>query len=236
MTGTSGPRGRRGSARIVFDLDGTLSDPFEGIAASLAHALAKEGYPPVGDRTVAHWIGPPLDELLTGITGARRGPDLERLVTAYRERYAAGGWAECRLYPGASEALQALASAGVTMGVCTSKRADFARQVLELHQLDGLFTFVSGGDVGVPKSLQLGRLLRDGLIGAHSVMVGDRAVDLAAARANGLRGVGVLWGYGDRPELETESPIALLDRPEQLASLPGVIGARAGPERGSPAN
>jgi phosphoglycolate phosphatase len=230
------PTRRDGVVRLVFDLDGTLSDPFEGIAASVAHALAREGLPSADPASVAHWIGPPLDELLVGITGVAPGPALDRLVAAYRERYAERGWAECRPYVGVADALRALRSEGIALGVCTSKREDFARQVLDLQRIDGLFEFVSGGDVGVPKSHQLGELLRDGLIDRSSVMVGDRAVDLVAARANGLRGVGVLWGYGDRDELEAQEPLAVLAEPHQLASLAGSIGARARPDRGGRAN
>lgn len=232
MTAAAAPE----AVEVVLDLDGTLSDPYDGIAASVAHAVATEHLPPADPSTVARWIGPPLDELLMGVTGVGRGATLDRLVVAYRQRYAAGGWSQCRPYPGVADALHALVGDGVALGVCTSKREDFAHRVLEQQHLDGLFRFVSGGDVGVPKSRQLGRLLSEGLIGAGSVMVGDRAVDLAAARANGLRGVGVLWGYGDRLELEAERPIAVLDRPAQLASLPGLIRTRARQDRGNPAN
>jgi phosphoglycolate phosphatase len=213
-----------GVVRLVFDLDGTLSDPFDGIAASVAHALAREGLPPADAATVAHWIGPPLDELLMGVTGVARGPGLDRLVSAYRERYAERGWAECLPYDGVADALRALCEQGIAMGVCTSKREDFARRVLDLQGIDGLFELVSGGDVGVPKARQLGELLRGGRIDRTSVMVGDRAVDLAAARANGLRGVGVLWGYGTRDELEAEEPLAVLAEPRQLASLGELVG------------
>lgn len=92
------------------------------------------------------------------------------------------------------------------MGVCTSKRTDFAEKILEMFGLWDCFSFVSGGDVGIRKADQLGGLLRDGLIDRTAVMIGDRAVDILASRDNGLFSAGVLWGYGSRDELESAGP------------------------------
>ncbi len=206
-------------AAVVFDLDGTLSDPIEGIAACVEHALLACDLPSVTRAQVEQWVGPPLDELLVGVSGVTDQATLVRLIAAYRQRYTSDGWSECRPYPGVSAGLAELGAAGTAMGLCTSKREDFARQVLELQGISEHFGFVSGGDVGVPKAEQLRSLLAEGRITADSVMVGDRAVDLAAARANGLRGVGVLWGYGTAEELSALRPLAILEDPSQLGSL-----------------
>ena len=212
----------KAAAVVVFDLDGTLSDPIEGIAACVDHALRECELPSVTRAQVEQWVGPPLDELLVGVSGVTDQATLVRLIAAYRQRYTSDGWAECRPYPGVSAGLAELGAAGIAMGLCTSKREDFARQVLELQGISEHFDFVSGGDVGVPKADQLQSLLAEGRITADSVMVGDRAVDLAAARANGLRGVGVLWGYGSTDELSALRPLAILEDPSQLGSLAGL--------------
>jgi phosphoglycolate phosphatase len=106
------------------------------------------------------------------------------------------GYAENVVYTGIPESLEHLASQGVPMGVCTSKRVDFAERILTLFQLRTYFLFVNGGDVGVRKGDQLRLLLEQGTIGASSTVIGDREVDGTAARTNGLHSVGVLWGHG----------------------------------------
>ena len=93
---------------------------------------------------------------------------------------------------------------------------DFAEQILAMFGLRSHFAFVSGGDIGVRKHQQLEQLLANGAVTLDAVMIGDRATDIAAARTNGLRGVGVLWGHGSREELEGAGPERLLERPEEL--------------------
>ena len=100
------------------------------------------------------------------------------------------------------------------MGVCSSKRVDFVRQILDLFELSSCFEFVDGGDVGIAKRSQLAELLRTGAIDSRAVMIGDRDVDIEAADANGLRGVGVLWGFGGAAELS--GAMRLLESPADL--------------------
>jgi phosphoglycolate phosphatase len=112
-----------------------------------------------------------------------------------------------------------MSSAGVPMGVCTSKRTEFAERILELFGLRQHFNFVNGGDVGVRKGDQLRALLDQGTIGPASATIGDRGVDIEAARANGLGAVGVLWGHGTKAELLRADPDRLLEGPMELAGL-----------------
>lgn len=105
------------------------------------------------------------------------------------------------------------------LGVCTPKRTDFAERILDLFGLRPHFSFVRGGDVGVAKTEQLRTLLAQGMVRPTSVMVGDRAVDIEAAHANGLEAVGVLWGHGTRAELAAAGPVGLLEDPAELAGL-----------------
>jgi phosphoglycolate phosphatase len=196
---------------LIFDLDGTLSDPFEGIARCYDHALAAHGYPLVPHSELAKLVGPPLDECLRGL-GVREA-EIRDVVATYRVRYSSHGYAENRLYDGIPQALSAL---GGRMGVCTSKRADFAERILELFALREHFAFVSGGDIGTTKMQQLAVLLAAGTIDHEAIMIGDRAVDLEAARANGLASCGVLWGFGSYEELEAARPLYLVATPPEL--------------------
>jgi phosphoglycolate phosphatase len=204
---------------IVFDLDGTLTDPAVGIAASLNYSLFHHNYPERTAAELSQYIGPPLDQAFIHLTGSSDQRHIHSLVAKYRERYSTIGYAENRLYDGIPPVLQSLAASGIKLGVCTSKRADFAEKILALFHLRQHFAFVHGGDIGITKDQQLASLLRDGLVSARSIMVGDRAVDLASAHQNGLASAGVLWGYGSTAELSAENPRHLFHSPSELLVL-----------------
>ena len=203
----------------IFDLDGTISDPAVGIGRSMNYALEHFGYPPVPDREVSRLIGPPLDQTLQSIVGSGSPDHIAELVAKYRERYAEIGYAENVIYPGIPEALLRLSVADVPMGLCTSKRADFAERILDLFGIRHYFAFISGGDIGVRKVDQLASLLGDRVIDKASIMIGDRAVDILAAKANGLRSVAVLWGHGSVEELQSVAPDVLLKAPDDLVAI-----------------
>lgn len=206
----------------IFDLDGTLSDPSVGIGRSLNHALQHFGHAPISAKDVSQYIGPPLDQIFQSrIAGVSAGHVVE-LVAKYRERYAEVGFAENVIYPGIAEALYALDAAGIPLGLCTSKRADFAESILELFGLRDYFRFVSGGDIGIRKTDQLATLLEEGAIGASATMIGDRSIDILAARENGLKSVAVLWGHGTREELEGAVPDVFVEAPHELLALASI--------------
>ena len=214
---------------LVFDLDGTISDPVVGIGRSINYALAAFGYETVPEADISHHVGPPLEQAFHRLAPGAADDVIVNLVAKYRERYGDVGYSENVVYGGIPEALASLASLGVTMGVCTSKRVDFAERILSMFGLRDYFAFVSGGDIGIPKSRQLRTLLVDGAIDEHAVMIGDRAVDVTAARSNGLRAVGVLWGHGTREELDGAGPDHMLECPTELSALPGRLVARTAP-------
>ncbi|MEZ5558618.1 MAG: HAD hydrolase-like protein [Pseudomonadales bacterium] len=206
-------------ATLIFDLDGTLSEPAQGIGRSINFALAAHRFEPIDETTVSRFIGPPLDETFRTITGLDSPALIRSLVDRYRERYAEVGYAENALYPGIAEALHDLSNRGCVLGVCTSKRGDFAEQILQLFELRELFAFVSGGDIGISKHQQLERLLAEGVVSPASTMIGDRSVDIVAARGNGLSSVGVLWGHGSEPELVEAGAEVILRHVAELSTL-----------------
>ena len=204
---------------LVFDLDGTLSDPAVGVLRSINHALGHFGYPALPAADISACIGPPIDQTFARLSGSADAGHVAALVARYRERYAATGYAENTLYTGIVDVLATLADRGVPMGVCTSKRVDFAERILRLFGLREHFTFVSGGEDGASKSQHLAALVRGGQVPGGSTMIGDRAIDVLAGRDNGLRTVGVLWGHGSRAELHAAGADVLVDSPAELAHL-----------------
>jgi phosphoglycolate phosphatase len=213
---------------LLFDLDGTLTDPLKGIHRSFNYALTRCGRGEVGADAIARIIGPPLDEGFRVVTGLYEPAEIQRLVESYREIYSEIGYAETTPYPGVADTLRQLRDAGCRMGVCTSKRIDFAERIVEHLGFEELFDFVDGPpDVGIPKWKQMEGLVARRLVTRASVMIGDRAVDLSAAHRSGLSSAGALWGYGSREELESEGPEHMFEKPEQLLHLIAASGAPA---------
>lgn len=204
---------------LIFDLDGTISDPSLGIGRCINYALEAHGFPEVTPEQVSAEIGPPLDETFRKFCPDSDPVVISSLITKYRERYAKIGYSENQLYSGIVESLQALSASGIRMGICTSKRKDFAEKILALFGVLSYFHFVDGGDVGIKKHEQLSGLLQTGKIDRSAVMIGDREIDISSAKANGLRSVGVLWGFGDMNELSEAGADAILNDPNELSKV-----------------
>ena len=205
---------------IIFDLDGTISDPKDGIARSINFALECHNFEAKDEDEIGELIGLPLDQMYAQLIEATEPSLVSSLIARYRERYVEIGYAENTLYEGMEASLRHLhASSATPLAICTTKKADVAKKILEMFRLDDLFEFVSGGDIGIKKYQQLEQLLYDGTITRNSLMVGDRFVDIRAARRNQLRSAAVLWGYGSRIELENEQPTFILEQPLQVKEL-----------------
>ena len=204
---------------LVFDLDGTLSDPSQGICRCINFALETHGFDAVPDNEITSEIGPPLDETFQKLAPDVSASQIQSLVTKFRERYAEVGYSENTIYPGVNETIARLSSAGLRLGVCTSKRVDFAEKILALFSLSPYFSFVDGGDIGIRKSQQLQSLIESGTIDTGAIMIGDRSVDILAARNNGLRSIGVLWGFGGLAELATAGADFTVKETSELVQL-----------------
>ena len=205
---------------LIFDLDGTISNPKDGIARSINYALMQHDFDAQSEDEIARLIGLPLDQMYVHLIQQTKPSLISSLVAKYRERYLEIGYTENLLYDDIKESLIELhESKEFCLGICTSKRADNAENILEMFGIRVLFEFVSGGDIGIEKSQQLQELLERNAINRNSLMIGDRYIDLRAAHSNNLHSAGVLWGYGTRSELENETPEYIFDRPVQLTEL-----------------
>lgn len=204
---------------LIFDLDGTISDPSLGIERCINHALEAHDFSEVPKERVVAEIGPPLDETFQKFCPEADQAVISSLVAKYRERYAEEGYSENQIYPGVVKSLETLSSNGIRMGICTSKRKDFAEKILHLFKVLPHFRFVNGGDVGIKKQEQLAGLLKSKEIDRSAVMIGDREVDITSAKANGLRSIGVLWGFGDFAELSRAGADVILSGTNELERL-----------------
>ena len=210
-------------AYLLFDLDGTLTDPGEGITNSVAYALEKFGISVADRSTLYPFIGPPLVDSFMKFYGFPH-EDAERAVACYREYFRDRGIFENRLYEGIPEVLKALKDAGKTLAVATSKPEPFAKRIIEHFGLSEYFTLVAGASFDQTRSEKwdvieyamdtLGLTERSKI-----VMIGDRKHDIIGAKKTGLDSVGVLWGYGDRRELTAAGADMIFEEIGQLASL-----------------
>lgn len=195
---------------ILFDVDGTLTDPKEGITKSVQYALRRYGIEVEDLDSLTPFIGPPLRDSYERFYGFT--PEQSReAVLVYREYFTEKGWLENRVYPGIREMLAALREAGAALCVATSKPEVFAKQILDYFGLTEYFDFIGGADLEetrVRKADVIRYVLENCGLGQEDVkqgrifMVGDREHDVLGARESGIPCVGVLYGYGSREEME----------------------------------
>jgi phosphoglycolate phosphatase len=208
---------------VLFDLDGTLTDPLEGIARSIRYALERMGRPPLGDEVLRGWIGPSLRHSLASVLDGDQIL-VERGMALYRERYAPTGIFENHVYPGIPELLANLATTGCIVCLATSKPQIFAQRILEHFDIAQHFAVVGGASLDTSRESKadviayvLGELPAAARAGA--VMVGDREHDVLGARQHDMPAIGVAYGYGSRAELLSAGAVAVADDVAALRDL-----------------
>jgi phosphoglycolate phosphatase len=207
---------------LLIDLDGTLTDPFPGITRCIQFALDSLGLPvPLADSL--RWcIGPPLQESFAILLGTSNEHLANLALTKYRERFSTLGRFENQVYPGIESALAELNDCGHSLLIATSKPRIFARPILDHFRLAKYFRSIDGSELdGTRKDkteLIAHILQRDGIAAADAIMIGDREHDIIGARQNRVAGLGVLWGYGSREELESAGACACIRHPTDLAA------------------
>lgn len=205
---------------ILFDLDGTLTDPGLGITNSVMHALKKYNIE-VEDRTTLYkFIGPPLTDSFENYYGFSP-EESERAVVYYREYFSEKGLFENTVYPNIEQVLQTLKAQGKTLILATSKPEIYAKQILEHFHLDVYFDFVSGA------TMDKTRVKKPDIIAyaiekcnlsdlSKVIMVGDREHDIFGARACHMDSIGVLYGYGNQDELTKAGATYLAQSPQDI--------------------
>lgn len=190
---------------VLFDLDGTLTDPKEGITKSVRHALNAFGIENKSLDDLCCFIGPPLKDSFMEYYGFSE-TDAQKAVEIFREYFSSKGIFENKVYEGTKEVLKALQKEGKKLYVASSKPEVFVRKILKHFQLDDCFVFMGGADleeVRVKKADVIQYVLETCNIKdlSKTVMIGDRKHDILGAKEIGIDSIGVLYGYGNREEL-----------------------------------
>ena len=218
---------------LLFDLDGTLTDPFTGITRCIQHALGELGRPVPPAEELKWCIGPPLKESLATLLGPEHAHLAGEALDKYRERFGVVGLLENETYPEIRGMLSELRRRGHPLHVATSKPTVFARRIVDHFALAEFFSSVEGSELDGARcdktSLIAHVLQQQGIAPMNAVMIGDREHDVIGARANGVAAVGVLWGYGSRDELNAAGAFMCVATPGDLpAAIESVELSQAG--------
>ena len=196
---------------VLFDFDGTLADSMESILVCIRHALDGVGIP-YTEEQLKKMVGPPFRVAMREMYGVTDEERVERLIKIYRTEYEHDGW-HCELFAG--------------IEVATSKPLKFTNQIVDGLDLRKYFDFVGGAESDDSRDRKADVI--EYVLAAFApvdrsrvLMVGDRLYDIDGAKETGVVSAGVLWGYGDRAELEAHGADYIVDKPEDIVSL--VLG------------
>lgn len=208
---------------LLFDLDGTLSDPMLGITHSVQYALSKYGIMVNDLQTLCPFIGPPLQDSFQEFYHFT-STQADEACKYYHEYFVEKGMYENKLYPGVPRLLEQLRNDGKKLMVATSKPEPLARQILQYFGIDHYFQFIGGDTLERTRSAKaevIKYVIEQNNITDLSqlVMIGDRKHDVIGAKAVGLVSVGVLYGYGDRCELENAGADCIVETIQDLEKV-----------------
>jgi phosphoglycolate phosphatase len=205
---------------LLFDLDGTLTDPFPGITKCISYALDRMGRQLPPCETLRWCIGPPLKDSFAKLLASDDNKLVDKALTLYRERFGTVGLFENEVYGGIPESLKALKENGHILYVATSKPEIYAERIIDHFRLQRYFKRIYGSELNGTRndktSLISYILQRESIDSSETLMIGDREHDIIGAKENGVYGIGVLWGYGTKNELEASGAQAFITDPREL--------------------
>jgi phosphoglycolate phosphatase len=211
---------------ILFDLDGTIIDPKEGITKSVEYALQSFGIEVEDRDTLTSFIGPPLRGSFKKYYGFT-DEEAEIAIGKYRERFAPTGLYENILYEGIVDLFRELKLAGKKLIIATSKPTIYAQRILEHHKIQDYFSFVGGCELDGrrgEKDEVIKYVLEEMNVTSveDTIMIGDREYDVLGANEVGMESIGVLYGYGDLEELTGAGATYIVESVGELAGLLGI--------------
>jgi phosphoglycolate phosphatase len=203
---------------VLFDLDGTLTNPQEGFVNCIRFALAKLGIEIEAGTRLESYIGPPLHSTFEKLCGD--ASSAAHAISLYRERYSSTGLFENLLYEGIAECLRQLTPMTDSIHVVTSKPTIYSERIIEHFNLDQYIDVVYGsnldGSLSDKTELLAYVLENEKILPQNAVMIGDRRFDMIGAKNHGIRALGVLWGFGSEEELRSAGADGLCAHPEEI--------------------
>jgi len=197
---------------ILFDLDGTLTDPYLGITNSVKYALKKFNIFEEDENKLKQFIGPPLNQSFIEFYQFDKNK-AQIAVDYYREYYSEKGLRENELYEDVENLLQSIKSKNKICILATSKSKKFALEVLKYFEIENYFDEVVGsnldGTLSGKEEIIKYIIENNKLDKAETIMAGDRKYDIIGANKNGIDSIAVLYGYGTKEELEESKPTYL---------------------------
>ncbi|WP_456278384.1 HAD family hydrolase [Bacillus sp. AK128] len=208
---------------LLFDLDGTLTDPKEGITKSVQYALAEMGIEEDNLANLECFIGPPLQVSFKEFYSMNE-EEISSAISYYRERFKIEGLYENTLYNGIPSLLETLKNQGYQLVVATSKPTVFSEEILKFFQIDHFFDLNIGSHLDGTRSSKaeiIQYILEQfpHFEKADFVMIGDRKHDLIGANTIGIDSIGVTYGYGHMDELKNERPTHIVNSVVELSTL-----------------
>ena len=208
---------------ILFDLDGTLTDPGLGITNSVMYALKKFNIDVEERASLYKFIGPPLMDSFKMFYGFSE-EDSELGVKYYREYFKERGLYENEVYDGFEELLKALKDQNKSLIIATSKPEEFAVEIVKHFHLDQYFDFVAGATMDSSRSKKADVIeyaIKNCNITdlSSAIMIGDREHDILGAKQVGLDSIGVLFGYGNYAELEAAGATHIVEKPADILQI-----------------
>lgn len=221
----------RGLQSILFDLDGTLTDPKEGITKSVEYALNKFNIQVDHLDSLLPYIGPPLYDSFIQYQGFSEEQALQA-VALYRERYSTLGMFENKVIDGVPQLLEALTNRGYNLYIATSKPTVFAERILVHYELEHYFKHIGGSNLDGSRSKKqevIQFVLHQNVIHPEeALMIGDREHDIIGAIACEVESIGVTFGYGSKEELEMAGADHIAYQVEEIADIIQHISLREG--------
>ncbi len=208
---------------ILFDLDGTLTDPEEGITKSVAYSLESFGIKVDNLEDLRKFIGPPLKDSYMEFYQFSEEEALHA-IQKYREYFPKKGIYENKIYAGIRDLLEALRGNGKKLLLATSKPTVYAKIILDYFDIAEYFSVIAGSELDgsrVDKSEVIAYAFEQAKIvdQEEAVMIGDRKHDILGAKKMGISSIGVLYGYGSREELEQAKADRMVESVKELKDL-----------------
>jgi len=207
-------------ANLLFDLDGTLTDPKPGITRSIQHALETLGEEPPHADNLEWCIGPPLVHSFGELLQTDDSLRIQEALHIYRERFSTKGIFENSVYDGIPEMLQQLQQQGVQLFLATAKPRIFAERILQHFDLENYFTQCFGSELDgrfTEKPSLIAHILQQtGIRPEETMIIGDRRYDLEGGRAHCLRTGAVTYGYGSMDELQNVGADFFFHSPKEI--------------------